>query len=106
MGSVMVHMAWAHTRKRHFRGVMAQPTLACIRRVARHQFPGALALQNRAGSIGGGMVEVAVRAYDPCLSCATHAMGKMPLQINLVNEQDELVDRLEKSATGNISRTR
>ena len=49
-------------------------------------------------------VEVAVRAYDPCLSCATHAMGKMPLQINLVNEQDELVDRLEKSATGNISR--
>ena len=51
-------------------------------------------------------VEVAVRAYDPCLSCATHAMGKMPLQINLVNEQDELVDRLEKSATGNISRTR
>ncbi len=51
-------------------------------------------------------VEVAVRAYDPCLSCATHAMGKMPLQINLVNEQDELVDRLEKSATGQISRTR
>ena len=51
-------------------------------------------------------VEVAVRAYDPCLSCATHAMGKMPLQINLVNQQDELVDRLEKSATGQISRTR
>ena len=50
-------------------------------------------------------VEVAIRAYDPCLSCATHAMGKMPLQINLENEQDELVDRLEKSATGNISRT-
>ncbi|NNJ98052.1 MAG: Ni/Fe hydrogenase subunit alpha, partial [Gammaproteobacteria bacterium] len=23
-------------------------------------------------------VEVAIRAYDPCLSCATHAMGKMP----------------------------
>ncbi|MEN8713161.1 MAG: Ni/Fe hydrogenase subunit alpha [Arenicellales bacterium] len=51
-------------------------------------------------------VEVAVRAYDPCLSCATHAMGKMPLQINLVNQQDELVDRLQKSATGQISRTR
>jgi hypothetical protein len=33
-------------------------------------------------------------------------MGKMPLQINLVNEQNELVDRLEKSATGQISRTR
>ena len=23
-------------------------------------------------------IEVAIRAYDPCLSCATHAMGKMP----------------------------
>ena len=50
-------------------------------------------------------VEVAIRAYDPCLSCATHAMGKMPLQINLVNEKDELVDRLEKKVTGDISRT-
>lgn len=28
-------------------------------------------------------VEVAIRAYDPCLSCATHAMGKMPLKITL-----------------------
>jgi NAD-reducing hydrogenase large subunit len=26
-------------------------------------------------------VEVAIRAYDPCLSCATHALGKMPLII-------------------------
>ena len=24
-------------------------------------------------------VEVAIRAYDPCLSCATHALGRMPL---------------------------
>jgi NAD-reducing hydrogenase large subunit len=29
-------------------------------------------------------VEVAIRAYDPCLSCATHAMGKMPLKVKLV----------------------
>jgi NAD-reducing hydrogenase large subunit len=26
-------------------------------------------------------VEVAIRAYDPCLSCATHAMGRMPLRM-------------------------
>ena len=26
-------------------------------------------------------IEVAVRAYDPCLSCATHALGKMPLVV-------------------------
>ncbi len=29
-------------------------------------------------------VEVAIRAYDPCLSCATHALGRMPLQVSLV----------------------
>ncbi len=28
-------------------------------------------------------VEVAIRAYDPCLSCATHALGQMPLEIAL-----------------------
>jgi NAD-reducing hydrogenase large subunit len=28
-------------------------------------------------------IEVAVRAYDPCLSCATHALGDMPLIITL-----------------------
>ncbi|OHB59020.1 MAG: NADP oxidoreductase [Planctomycetes bacterium RBG_13_44_8b] len=32
-------------------------------------------------------IEVAIRAYDPCLSCATHAMGKMPLKVTLYDEQ-------------------
>jgi len=50
-------------------------------------------------------IEVAIRAYDPCLSCATHAMGKMPLEINLVNEQEEVIDRLEKRVNGEIQRT-
>jgi NAD-reducing hydrogenase large subunit len=36
-------------------------------------------------------VEVAIRAYDPCLSCATHAVGKMPLEIGLFNSAGELV---------------
>ena len=49
-------------------------------------------------------VEVAIRAYDPCLSCATHAMGKMPLQIDLVNKDNALIDRLEKSSSGKIKR--
>ena len=26
-------------------------------------------------------IEVAIRAYDPCLSCATHAPGPMPLMV-------------------------
>ncbi|MGD2053345.1 MAG: Ni/Fe hydrogenase subunit alpha [Gammaproteobacteria bacterium] len=50
-------------------------------------------------------IEVAIRAYDPCLSCATHAMGKMPLEISLVNDNNEIVDRIEKRASGQIQRT-
>lgn len=38
-------------------------------------------------------VEVAIRAYDPCLSCATHAMGTMPLLVELVSADGELVQR-------------
>ena len=37
-------------------------------------------------------VEVAIRAYDPCLSCATHALGQMPLQIELFDADGALVD--------------
>jgi NAD-reducing hydrogenase large subunit len=37
-------------------------------------------------------VETAIRAYDPCLSCATHALGKMPLEITLYNSKDEVID--------------
>lgn len=38
-------------------------------------------------------VEVAIRAYDPCLSCATHALGQMPLQVELIGAGGEVVDR-------------
>jgi NAD-reducing hydrogenase large subunit len=38
-------------------------------------------------------VEVAIRAYDPCLSCATHALGQMPLEVTLVNDNEEIIDR-------------
>lgn len=41
-------------------------------------------------------VEVAIRAYDPCLSCATHALGKMPLEISLYNYNDQLIDSKRK----------
>ena len=37
--------------------------------------------------------EVAIRAYDPCLSCATHALGKMPLEMNLVDAKGNLIDK-------------
>jgi len=38
-------------------------------------------------------VEVAIRAYDPCLSCATHALGKMPLEIELHDANGQLLDK-------------
>ncbi len=43
-------------------------------------------------------VEVAIRAYDPCLSCATHAMGQMPLEIELIAADGEVLDRRVKGA--------
>jgi NAD-reducing hydrogenase large subunit len=38
-------------------------------------------------------VEVAIRAFDPCLSCATHALGRMALEVALVDSLGRLVDR-------------
>ena len=38
-------------------------------------------------------VEVAIRAYDPCLSCATHALGRMPLEITLYDSSGRLIER-------------
>ena len=48
-------------------------------------------------------IEVAIRAYDPCLSCATHAVGKMPLIVELQNTGGEVIDRLQKDSNGEIS---
>jgi len=41
-------------------------------------------------------VEVAIRAYDPCLSCATHALGRMPLIVELIGADGNVVDRRTK----------
>ncbi|MDD1613838.1 MAG: Ni/Fe hydrogenase subunit alpha, partial [Methylococcaceae bacterium] len=49
-------------------------------------------------------LEVAIRAYDPCLSCATHAMGKMPLQLELIDVEGKLIDKLVKHSSGQIER--
>ena len=36
-------------------------------------------------------IEVGIRAYDPCLSCATHALGQMKLQVQLVEADDTVI---------------
>ncbi|MBS1543216.1 MAG: nickel-dependent hydrogenase large subunit, partial [Bacteroidetes bacterium] len=50
---------------------------------------------SRQGTITDGMlnqVEVAIRAYDPCLSCATQAVGQMALQVQLFDHNGKLVE--------------
>ncbi|MBK6620483.1 MAG: Ni/Fe hydrogenase subunit alpha [Saprospirales bacterium] len=37
-------------------------------------------------------IEIAVRAYDPCLSCATHALGQMPLSVELIDHEGKILD--------------
>ncbi|MFD2247902.1 Ni/Fe hydrogenase subunit alpha [Pontibacter ruber] len=36
-------------------------------------------------------VETAIRTFDPCLSCATHALGQMPLKVSLFDSEERLL---------------
>lgn len=38
-------------------------------------------------------VEAAIRAYDPCLSCSTHLIGAMPLQLEILDKQGRVINR-------------
>lgn len=60
-----------------------------IREVARHYLDGHEPTEGLLNH-----VEVAIRAFDPCLSCATHALGKMPLEVEIVDAKGSLVERL------------
>lgn len=39
-------------------------------------------------------VEAVIRAFDPCLACSTHAVGQMPLDVELVSPTGQQLDRL------------
>jgi NAD-reducing hydrogenase large subunit len=41
-------------------------------------------------------VEGAIRCYDPCLSCSTHAVGKMPLIVEIYNQEGKLEKRIQR----------
>lgn len=41
-------------------------------------------------------VEHAIRAHDPCLSCSTHAVGQMPLEITIYDHQGNLIQTLRR----------
>ena len=60
-----------------------------IRQVARQYLDGKQPTEGLLNHI-----EVAIRAFDPCLSCATHALGKMPLAVEIVDATGARVERL------------
>lgn len=39
-------------------------------------------------------VEAGIRAFDPCLSCSTHAMGQMPIHLQLIGADGQIVDEV------------
>ncbi|MCT7969302.1 Ni/Fe hydrogenase subunit alpha [Laspinema sp. D1] len=39
-------------------------------------------------------VEAGIRAFDPCLSCSTHAAGQMPLHIELIDAKGTVVNEV------------
>jgi NAD-reducing hydrogenase large subunit len=41
-------------------------------------------------------IEVGIRAYDPCLSCATHAVGQMPLTVQLLDAEERILDEKQR----------
>ncbi len=41
-------------------------------------------------------VEAAIRAYDPCLSCSTHAVGQMPILVDIIAADGMLVKTLKR----------
>jgi NAD-reducing hydrogenase large subunit len=43
-------------------------------------------------------VEAGIRAFDPCLSCSTHAVGQMPLRVQLIAADGHVVDEARRSS--------
>ncbi len=41
-------------------------------------------------------IEAAIRCYDTCLSCATHAIGKMPLEVTLLAADGTVLDSISR----------
>jgi NAD-reducing hydrogenase large subunit len=50
-------------------------------------------------------IEVAIRCFDPCLSCATHALGQMPLDVELIAADGTMLDRVMRDMHGTTHRS-
>jgi len=74
-----------------------QPMNEAIRHVAKRYLQGKEVTEGLLNHI-----EVAIRCFDPCLSCATHALGQMPLAVELVDVDGALVHALARNGDGSI----
>jgi NAD-reducing hydrogenase large subunit len=70
-----------------------QPMNEAVRRVAKRYLSGRTLTEGLLNHI-----EVAIRAFDPCLSCATHALGKMPLQVELQDAAGQVIGRISSAS--------
>ncbi len=70
-----------------------------IRAVARSYFDGRAITEGLLNHI-----EVAIRCFDPCLSCATHALGAMPLEVSIVSADGTAGDCVTRDLHGILSR--
>ena len=68
---------------------------AAIRAVAREYFDGREVTEGLLNHI-----EVAIRCFDPCLSCATHALGRMPLEVSIVSADGTAHDGMTRDRHG------
>ncbi len=62
-----------------------------VAQIARHYIKGPEipeAMLNR--------VEAGIRAFDPCLSCSTHAAGAMPLQLTLIGADGAILHEVQR----------
>ena len=44
-------------------------------------------------------IEAAIRCYDPCLSCSTHALGQMPLVVEWIAPDGEVAGRVARPSS-------
>jgi F420-non-reducing hydrogenase large subunit len=70
----------------------AAPVCLSVKKAAKEFVKGS---QVREGFLN--MVEMAFRAYDPCMACATHALpGRMPLIVNIRDNSGRLIRTIQR----------
>ena len=62
-----------------------------IQQVAKHYINGSEVTEGMLNR-----VEAVIRTYDPCLSCSTHALGQMPLDIRIVAADGSVVSQIRR----------